>query len=889
MNAPVFIGREQELGRLRKLLDQTLTGSSRVAFLTGEAGSGKTTLIHEFARLAEANHANLIVATGNCNAQTGQGDPYLPLIEVLQLLSGDVEANLSKNVVDTENARRLKGLLAHSSQVLVEVGPDLAELLLAAVPGAGLAAKAGSIFAKKAGLLDSLEKVGKKKDGAAALDTTVDQNRIFEQYAGVLKALAARQPILIILDDLQWADDGSINLLFHLARRLEKSPILILGTFRPDEVALGRGDQRHPLEKVLAELKRYYGDIVVDLGQAREKEGRRFVDALLDTEPNALSEQFREALFQHTEGHPLFIVELLQEMKDNGDLVKDEQGRWVESARLVWNDLPARVEGVIEERINRLADDQREILSVASVEGTDFTAQVVARVQDIKERPLLQTLSRDLEDRHHLVREAGEVRAGRQLLFRYQFTHALFQQYLYEGLSGGERRLLHGEIAAVLEELYAGHIADITVRLARHYAEAGDVEKAVDYLRQAGERARMLYANSEAIDLFMRAVALIEEDPAAYDFEQHHEVVDQLYEGLGDVLELTGRHEQAREVFQTALQHVQDHDQICQARLYRKTGKTWEPQREYAQANAAYERAEQILGPPPGDSADKWWQEWVQIQLLRMWILHWRGQWQQMNPFLDKVRPAVERHGTPAQRSKFFTALVLMAFGRDRYRVSDETLANALAALTAIQEAGTPSEIALTRVIAGLAHLWRRELDAAEEQMQTALTLVERTGDITVQSRCLAYLAVVYRLRGQAEETRKYCERGMEVATQAQLLEDIGMARANLAWLALRAGNLAQAQEHGLAALALWRQLPLAMSTQWLALEPLTAVALAQGRIVDAVACARALLAPTQQRLPDNLAVPLAAAIQAWDAGDKTAARTTLIRVAQLAQQSGYL
>ena len=211
---------------------------------------------------------------------------------------------------------------------------------------------------------------------------------------------------------------------------------------------------------------------------------------MLDTEPNALSEQFREALFQHTEGHPLFIVELLQEMKINGDLIKDEQGRWVESARLVWNNLPARVEGVIEERINRLADDQREYPVRGECGGHGFTAQVIARVQDIKERPLLQTLSRDLEDRHHLVREAGEVRAGRQLLFRYQFTHALFQQYLYEGLSGGERRLLHGEIAAVLEELYAGHSADITVRLARHYAEAGDVEKAVDYLKMTCPQKR---------------------------------------------------------------------------------------------------------------------------------------------------------------------------------------------------------------------------------------------------------------------------------------------------------------------------------------------------------------------------------------------------------------
>ena len=168
---------------------------------------------------------------------------------------------------------------------------------------------------------------------------------------------------------------------------------------------------------------------------------------------------------------------------------------------------------------------------------------------------------------------------------------------------------------------------------------------------------------------------------------------------------------------------------------------------------------------------------------------------------------------------------------------------------------------------------------------------MERTGDITVQSRCLAYLAVVYRLRGQAEEVRASTVSGGWKSPRKRNCWKISAWPAPTwpGWPCARATS-AQAQEHGLAALALWRQLPLAMSTQWLALEPLTAVALAEpGRVVDAVACARALLAPTQQRLPDNLAVPLASAIPAWDGGDKTAARTALIKVAQLAQQSGYL
>ncbi len=162
---------------------------------------------------------------------------------------------------------------------------------------------------------------------------------------------------------------------------------------------------------------------------------------------------------------------------------------------------------MIEERIGRLEEELQEILTVAAVEGEDFTAQVVARVQEVQELRLLRALSRELEKRHHLVRERGETKVGRQLLSRYRFAHTLFQQYLYNDLSAGERRLLHAEIAAVLEELYAGRTGEIMVQLARHYAEAGEAEKAIDYLLQAGDRARGLYAHQEAIDGYERALA----------------------------------------------------------------------------------------------------------------------------------------------------------------------------------------------------------------------------------------------------------------------------------------------------------------------------------------------------------------------------------------------
>lgn len=506
-----FVARERELARLQSFLDPALSGNGRVVFVTGEAGAGKTALVTEFTRRAQDAHPDLVVAVGTCNAQTGVGDPYLPFREMLALLTGDVDARLAQGRITQDNAERLRGLLRVSGQVLVDLGPDLIDLL---VPGVGLATRAGTFLAGKVGWLDRLEEISQRK-AAGVAGTGLDQNRIFEQYTAVLRALAERQPLIVVLDDLHWADTSSVGLLFHLARSIGQSRILLIGTYRPEDVALGRrgapigpGERdRHPLESTLNELKRHHGDIWVSLGDVGESEGRGFVDALVDTEPNALGEDFRRALYRHTGGQPLFTVELLRDMQERGDpetgsgqaLVRDAEGRWIVGPALDWGALPARVEGVIEERIGRLEKEMRQTLTVASVEGEDFIAEVVARVQQADERGLVRELSREVERRHRLIGARGVDRIGQTRLSLYQFRHSLFQRYLYDSLDEVERSYLHEDMGLVLEALYGERTGEVAVQLARHFQAAGLWEKAVEYLIQAGRGAIRLSANEEAI------------------------------------------------------------------------------------------------------------------------------------------------------------------------------------------------------------------------------------------------------------------------------------------------------------------------------------------------------------------------------------------------------
>jgi tetratricopeptide (TPR) repeat protein len=412
-------------------------------------------------------------------------------------------------------------------------------------------------------------------------------------------------------------------------------------------------------------------------------------------------------------------------------------------------------------------------------------------------------------------------------------------------------------------------------------------------LRQAGQRAQRLYANKEAAEYLRQALALLENaQPAETKHEWHQETVTRLHESLGDVLEWTGEHGQARVAYVKALGQVPRSDPIWKSHLHRKVGNIERLQRQYTDAFQAYALAETALEEGAIGSTLEWHEEWVQIQLERMWMYYWLGQWPEMSELARQVRSSVEQYGTPTQCISFFLCLASRNNRRDRYLVCDETLAFCQTALAISLEAENPSEIAWARFMLGFTKLWHGDLDGAEKQMQAALAQAEQTGDVVHQARCLNYLTILYRKRGQLDQVRQYVSRSLAAAIAGEMDEYIGMAKANLAWVAWRQGELAQAEAGGRAALEIWQQLPSAHSScafQWAALWPLIGVALARDRTSEAVECAQGLLEPTQQCLPDPLTTRVEKAILSWKEGDPHAAYANLDRALALAQELDYL
>jgi DNA-binding SARP family transcriptional activator len=503
----VFVGRGRELGLLQAHLKKVSAGQGGVVFVLGGVGRGKSVLLAEFSRQI-VSQGLCLAATGYCNAFSGPGDPYLPFRQVLEQLTGNLDDMRFDGPIAHEQSALIQLAATRTSQAIVKAGPDLVGTFLA---GTSLLQRASAIAEPDAAWLDELRRLVQAKASSQS-SLKFGQQAFIDQYVSVLRRVAQQVPLLIIIEDLHWADQGSIDLLLHLGRRLANSRILMLCAYRPDEVASRPGEAHHPVLGLVNELVTLHGDIRIDLAVADSASSQKFVNDLLDSEPNSFDLEFRRAMHDRTGGHPLFTVEMLRMLKEQGNLVQDPNGGWMVGQELVWDQVPARVEAVIQKRLGRLNPATYELLTVASVEGEEFSAEVVSRVLGKPERQVLHALSQDLGAAHRLLMEWGDLRTGNRHVSRFKFSHQLIQHYVYSHLAQSERRLLHEEVAQALERLFKDDIEEATIPLAYHYSQTDLTDKKLHYLTQAGHLARRRYDGRQAALYFSEALSLIPDD-----------------------------------------------------------------------------------------------------------------------------------------------------------------------------------------------------------------------------------------------------------------------------------------------------------------------------------------------------------------------------------------
>jgi predicted ATPase len=441
-----FVGRAGELAVLTADLDAAVAGRGGVVLLAGEPGIGKTRLAEEVAAQATARGA--LVLWGRC--WEAEGAPaFWPWVQVVRAY------------VQASDAAALRHDLGAGAADIVQLVPAIRDRLpdLPTPP---------------------------------PVEPEAARFRLFDSLAAFLRAAAARRPLLLILDDLHWADAPSLALLRFVSRELEGAGPLVVGIYRHAEV-----DRGHPLVATLADLTRGQDRRRVLLHGLDQRDVASFVALVAGVEP---SPELAAALYRQTDGNPFFVTEVVRLLGSQGRL-ESVAG----AAGVLGGGLPEGVRAVVAERLGRLSDDCQRVLEVAAVVGRDFGLRVLQPASGSDSGRLLELLEE--------AEAARVVTAVPGALGRWRFAHALVREVVYEGLPAARRVRLHGLVGETLEAAHAADPGPHLAELAHHFVAAapgGQVARAVRVATLAGRRALELLAWEDAAVLFERALAALE-------------------------------------------------------------------------------------------------------------------------------------------------------------------------------------------------------------------------------------------------------------------------------------------------------------------------------------------------------------------------------------------
>ena len=473
------VARDAEAEILTDALKRVAAGEGReVVLISGEAGLGKTTLVAEAARRG--------FTTGAC------------------VLLGRCQEDLNASYA----------LFAEALHHYVVHAPD--ELLAAHVDThGGELAKMVPALRQRLGVLPE----------PRTSDPDTERYLLYGAVVGLLAEASGNQPLVLVLDDLQWADKPSLQLLRHVASKVESARLLVLATFRDTELS-----GSHPLIEILGALRREPGVRLVDLKGFDDTGVVAFMEAAsgqrLENEEVGLA----HALYRETDGNPFFVGEILRDLIETNAIYQDETGRWVAAGDLSEMALPSSVRQVISARVARLGERAGHTLSIAAVIGRDFDFDLLDAVIEVDQDELLDIL--DAATAAALVREVPDVPG------RWSFSHALIQHTLYQDQGATRRARAHRRVAEALEILCGNRPGERVGELAHHWSNAtqpADAAKAISYARQAAEAALEALAPDEAVRYFTQALGFVDRQREA----DHLLVVDLLI-GLGTAQALVG-------------------------------------------------------------------------------------------------------------------------------------------------------------------------------------------------------------------------------------------------------------------------------------------------------------------------------------------------------------
>jgi DNA-binding SARP family transcriptional activator/predicted ATPase len=733
-----LVGRDTQWQTLITWLGQTESGHGRTALIAGEAGSGKTRLLEEVA--ARARWRSMRVLWGSCY-EYERMLPYQPFIEALR------------------NGLRLTGAASTASGLQQETiaSSDLATL--AALP---------PVWQQALLLLlpDWTDRLPSPTQVMA--EPNLDQPRLLEGIGQLLQALAGRQPLLLVIDDLHWAAPSTLQIFHYIARMAQRHRILLLGSYRPEDIVapLGHepeagaastlslaGLQRHLQREGLLEtltLERLQHEDVVTLVQrapslSQDREPAETISTQ-STEMLALAER----LYQFTEGNPLYLVAAMQTLREGGDLTAEpaaqRSGAWT---------VPVRIRDLLQDRLDHLSAPAREATRIAAVAGREFDFALLQQAWSKSEEETLQAFD-DLLG-HGVVKEVT-TRGARD----FAFTHHLLQEIIYDGLTRPLRIRIHRRVATAMEALYNPRL--VAAELAFHYERSGVPVQAIFHARVAGDQAATSYANQDAERYYTQALALLEQE---------------------------------RESIEIAPTYRQQRFDLLAARLLvrQRIGK---PEDEARDVESMLALARDLRDPRREAQS-----------LLERSDLHMRtGRYAEAETSAREALVCARQESTGDDTgstasmlaARASTYLGLTCFLQDRYDEAQQAYEDALAGyrMRAATSAGTREDLhrrarsGEAEVLNDLGRLYQRRGDygAARQQHMAALAMYQADGDLRGEASVLSSLGSICWYAGDLNEAQRYWEKALSLEQRMGYRHGEGIHLRNLGLVLWRLGNL---------------------------------------------------------------------------------------------------
>jgi class 3 adenylate cyclase/tetratricopeptide (TPR) repeat protein len=839
-----LIGRQAELETIRAIINGLENRKGGAVVILGEAGLGKSRLLRE-ARIDAERTATW--AEGRALPYTA-GENYWLSREVLGALVG-----LSPSATEDD---------------------DNSALLLRSVADA-VGARASLIYPYLARLLD-LPLDEDSSEQIRFVSPEGLQKGIIDSFRTYVRARAEHRPLVLVWEDLHWCDPSSLQIFQALLPVCAQVPLLLTCALRPDHTRALAAINAAPANGAVMQK--------IQLFPLTDRQSAALAQDLLHLED--LPESIREVVLNRAEGNPFFLEELLRSLLDENLIVLDN-GRVRISPGIDFLEIPETIEAVVAARLDRLEPSIKQTLQKAAVIGRNFERRVLERVDSAGSSEGAQELEAALAEleRREFIHAADHAAARREQ--QYFFKHAITHSVTYESLLLARRRELHRSVAETTEILHSERLDEMCVTLAYHYERGGVPAKAVHYLVRSAERARTTFANTEAITFYRSALQQLAESDRGDGENQI--LAAQCHEHLADVLTLAGKHEEARTALQQAVTMFPESCAIARSRQLRKMGYSQSLQHRYEESARAFDAADVELEKSAQKGEAAWWEEKVQIQLERLHLLYWQGMAEEMRQLARSYREIVEERATSIQLGKFFLMLALSLLTGSRYQPSAECVALGERAVAAIEGCPISPDSAHIHFVLGLILFWKRNFREAIKACRAALAIAEKCGDLVVQARCLAYLTSACRCSGDVSATQSVAVQTHELAAKLGMPEYMAMAKANMAWVEWRGGNLHQASQCGSEALQLWHSMEDPYGFDWMALWPLIAVAEAGGKMDAAVTHVRALFGPNQHPLPDPVSAAARQTIEAWENKDEKGTIDGLTNAMARAREFGQL